>query len=124
MATQVVRRFWERMQTNDFPSVAAVLAPDFVLEWPQTRERIRGAERFVRMNAEYPAHGRWRFTIHRIVGDQHEAVSDVSVTDGALQARAITFFEVADGLVRRITEYWPEPYDAPADRAHLVERMD
>ncbi len=124
MATQVARRFWALMQTNDFPSVAAVLAPDFVLEWPQTRERIRGAERFVRMNAEYPAHGRWRFTIHRIVGDERGAVSDVSITDGRLQARAITFFDVADGLVQRITEYWPEPYDAPAGRAHLVERID
>jgi hypothetical protein len=35
--------------------------------------------------------------------------------------RAVSFFEVADGLVRRIVEYWPEPYDAPANRAHLVE---
>ena len=124
MAAQVAREFWARMKTNDFASVAAVLAPDFVLEWPQTRERLRGAERFVRMNAEYPAQGRWTFTIHRLVGDDREAVSDVGITDGAMNARAITFFEVADGLVRRITEYWPEPYDAPADRAHLVERMD
>jgi ketosteroid isomerase-like protein len=123
-ARQVAQRFWALMQTNDFPAVATVLAPDFVLEWPQTKERIRGAERFVRMNVEYPAHGRWQFTIHRIVGNAREAVSDVGVTDGVLQARAITFFEIADERIRRITEYWPEPCAAPAGRAHLVERMD
>jgi len=123
-AVDVVREFWARMQSNDFASVASVLAPDFVLEWPQTRERIRGAERFVRMNAEYTAHGPWRFTIHRIVGDEREAVSDVSITDGVQQARAISFFETADGRVRRLVEYWPEPYEAPANRAHLVEPMD
>jgi hypothetical protein len=48
----------------------------------------------------------------------------VSITDGVQQARAISFFEVADGRVKRLVEYWPEPYDAPPDRAHLVELMD
>lgn len=112
------------MRSNDFASVAPRLADDFVLEWPQTRERIRGAADFVRMNVEYPAHGPWRFTIHRLVGNAREAVSDVGVTDGVLDVRAITFFEIADGRVRRIVEWWPEPCAAPADRAHLVEQMD
>ena len=123
-AVEIVRTFWTLMQSNDFDAVAAVLAPDFVLEWPQTKERIRGAERFARMNADYPAHGPWQFTIHRIVGDEHQAVSDVGITDGVQQARAISFFETADGRVRRLVEYWPEPYEAPANRAHLVERME
>jgi ketosteroid isomerase-like protein len=122
-AVDIVRQFWTLMQANDFAAVATVLAPDLVLEWPQTKERIRGADRFVRMNAEYPAHGRWEFTIHRIVGDERDAVSDVGITDGVQQARAISFFETADGRVRRIVEYWPEPYEPPANRAHLVERM-
>ena len=122
-AVDIVRQFWTLMQTNDFAAVASVLAPDFVLEWPQTKERIRGADRFVRMNSEYPAHGRWQFTIHRIVGDGRDAVSDVAITDGVQQARAISFFETADGRVRRIVEYWPEPYEPPANRAHLAERM-
>ena len=57
-AVEVVREFWRLMATNDFDAVGAVLSPEFVLEWPQSRERIRGAERFARMNAEYPAHVR------------------------------------------------------------------
>jgi len=36
-------------------------------------------------------------------------------------ARAVSFFEVAEGKVIRIVEFWPEPYLAPANRAHLVE---
>jgi hypothetical protein len=51
-------------------------------------------------------------------------VSDVSITDGPFQARAVPFFEVSDGLEQRLVEWWPEPYDAPANRAHLVESMD
>ena len=121
---EVVREFWRLMATNDFNSVAAVLAPDFVLEWPLSGERIRGADRFAQMNTEYPAHGRWSFTIHRLVGSESEAVSDVAVTDGVQTARAISFFTIDGGKVRRLVEFWPEPCEAPAHRAHLVERMD
>lgn len=119
----VVREFWRLMATNDFHAVAAVLAEDFVLEWPQSKERIRGAERFARMNHEYPAHGRWQFTINRIVGGECEAVSDVTVTDGLQTGRAISFFTVSQGKVARIVEFWPEPYSAHENRAHLVEAI-
>ncbi len=120
-AVAVVREFWRLMATNDFASVASVLAPSFVLEWPQSNERIRGPERFVAMNAEYPAHGSWRFTIHRVVGSEAEVVTDVSVSDGVQNARAISFFTVAGARVTRLVEYWPEPFAARADRAHLVD---
>jgi hypothetical protein len=112
------------MATNDFDSVAAVLAQDFVLEWPQTRERIRGAARFARMNREYPARGPWRFAINRVVGHESEAVSDVTVTDGVRTDRAITFFTVAHGKVARLVEFWPEPSSAAPNRVHLTEPME
>jgi ketosteroid isomerase-like protein len=123
-ATEVVAEFWRLMGSNDFASAARVLAPDFVLEWPQSGERIRGAERFAAMNAEYPAHGPWVFTVHRIVGRDSEAVSDVSVTDGVQTARAVSFFSVAGGRIVRVVEYWPEPFPPSANRGHLTERIE
>lgn len=120
-ATEVVREFWRLMASNDFESVSAVLASDYVLEWPQSNERIRGAERFARMNAEYPANGPWLFHVNRIVGGESEVVSDVSVTDGVQTARCISFFSVVGGKIARQVEFWPEPYAAPANRKHLVE---
>ncbi len=41
-AAEAVREFWRLMGTNDFLAVGTVLADDFVLEWPQSNERIRG----------------------------------------------------------------------------------
>ena len=122
-AIEVVREFWRLMQSNDFHSVSAVLAREFVLEWPQSKERIRGAERFARVNREYPAHGTWQFTILRLIGDGAEAVSEVEITDGVQKAKAISFFTVEGGKITRLVEYWPEPYPAAANRAHLVEPM-
>jgi len=123
-AVEVAQEFWRLMATNDFHSVASVLADEFVLEWPQTGERIRGAERFARMNHEYPAQGLWRFAINRLIGTEAEAVSDVTVTDGSRTDRAITFFTVARGKVTRLVEFWPEPCSPAPNRAHLVERFE
>lgn len=122
-AADVVRAFWRLMGSNDFHAVRAVLAPTFVLEWPQSRERIRGGERFAQMNAEYPAQGRWSFRLNRLVASDTEVVTDVTVSDGTQTARAISFFEVRDGAITRLVEFWPDPYEPPAHRAHLVERL-
>ena len=124
IAVEVVREFWRLMASNDFACVAEVLAPGYVLEWPQTNERIRGAQRLVQMNSEYPAHGRWLFDSHRIVGDGAEAVSDVSITDGVQHARSISFFTVADGKIEPQVEFWPKPYAPPANRQHLTEPLE
>ena len=123
-AADIARDFCRLMASNDFSSEAAVLAPEFLLEWPQSRERIRGPERFALLNHEYPAHGPWQFTINHLVGGVSEVVSDVTVTDGVQNARAISFFTVVNDKIIRLVEFWPEPYAAPATRAHLVEAID
>lgn len=119
--TALATGFWEAMATNDFARVRPLLATDFVLDWPQSGERIVGPDNFIRMNEEYPANGPWRFTVERLVGAADEAVTSVRVTDGVVHGRAITFFTVADGRISRIVEYWPEPFAARPERAHLVE---
>jgi ketosteroid isomerase-like protein len=120
-AVKIVQTFWELMGTNDFRSVGSVLTDDFVLDWPQSGERIRGRENYAAMNEQYPAQGRWTFTINRIVGDDDQAVSDVFVTDGFQKARAISFFIVREGKISRMVEFWPEPFLARDNRSHLVE---
>lgn len=122
-AESVVREFWRRMASNDFASVGAVLAPDFVMEWPQSRERIRGAERFCRMNAEYPTTGRWRFQINRLVASGESVVTQVSLGDGTQSAEPVSFFTVRGGKIVQLVEYWPEPFAPAENRRHLVEPM-
>jgi ketosteroid isomerase-like protein len=119
---QVVENFWAAMQTNDFRRAGELLHEDYVLEWPQSGERIRGRANFVAVNENYPAHGRWEFTVHHILAEGNEVVSDVGVTDGLVNARVITFSTVRDGRILRQTEFWPDPFEAAAWRAQWVER--
>lgn len=122
-AERVVRHFWSLMQENHFTAVGAVLSDDFLLEWPQSGECIRGRANFAAMNAAYPAHGPWRFDVRRLIAQPHGVVTETDVTDGVQGARAITFFELRDEKIARIVEYWPDPFAPRPDRAAWVEPM-
>lgn len=120
---EIIAGFWVVMQTNDFKAAGEFLHDDYILEWPQSGERIRGRANFVAINENYPAHGRWEFSIHSIVAEGDQAVSDVDITDGTIQARVITFSTIRDGKIWRQTEFWPDPFEPGAWRARWVERF-
>jgi ketosteroid isomerase-like protein len=120
-ARQLVEQYWQTMNTNNWNAVGALLHDDFLLEWPQSGERFRGRINFAMMNANYPAAGVWRFTVNRVIADETGAASDVGVTDGARNDRVVSFFELRDGRIWRMTEFWPDPFEPAAWRAQLVE---
>lgn len=119
----LVEQFWAAMQANDWQAAGTFLHDDYVLEWPQSNERIRGRSNFIAINQHYPAAGRWRFVVNRIVADAGTVVTDVSVTDGEQSGHAITFSEIRDGQIGRQIEYWPDPFEAPAWRTQWVEQI-
>ena len=121
---QVVESFWAAMQTNDFKRAGELLHDDYLLEWPQSGEQIRGRANFVAINENYPAHGRWEFTVHRIFAEGNEVVSDVGVSDGVITGRVITFSTIRDGRILRQTEFWPDPFEPAAWRAQWVEKIE
>jgi hypothetical protein len=111
----------ERLEARDWPAVAELLAEDVVYEMPQTRERIRGRAAFLRFNVEYS--GDWHLRVRRVVADGRSAALWLDVRVGAEQQDACVWLELSDhDLISRIVDYWPEPYDPPPGRDHLVER--
>ncbi|MDT0493156.1 nuclear transport factor 2 family protein [Kitasatospora albolonga] len=118
-----VEAYWATADTRDWDAFAATLADDVVYELPQTRERIHGKERYLRFNQEYP--GDWHVRIERIVADAEgrQAAARTEVTVGPEQLHAIHFFTFDEqGLINGVTDFWPESYEPPAGREHLVER--
>jgi ketosteroid isomerase-like protein len=118
---QIVEALWDAFDRFDFDAAGTLLHDDFVCEWPQSGERIRGRENFVAINQYYP--GQWRCTIQRILVCADEVVTETQVRDGDEQYTAISFFTLAGGKIVHVREYWPDPYPAPEWRAQWVERM-
>lgn len=121
---EIVRQFWAAMQRNDFRAAGELLDDAYTLEWPQSGECVRGRANFVAVNEQYPAVGRWHFTINQLLADGDTVVTDVSVRDeGRTSARAITFSTVRAGRIVDQVEFWPDPFEPAEWRAGWVERM-
>ncbi|UUU23948.1 nuclear transport factor 2 family protein [Streptomyces sp. DSM 40750] len=118
---KTVETFWATAEARDWAALGETLAENIVYELPQTRERIRGRERNVRFMREYP--GDWHARIERIVAEPGQVVSWVHVTAGVEEMYAISFFTGDEhGRIATMTDFWPEPYEPPFAREHLVER--
>ncbi len=116
----VVRRFVETLEARDWDAWTEVMHPDVVYRIPQTREQISGRDAYVRFNREFP--GEWHLTPKRVIGEDDQGVCWFGWQVGDESADAVAFFVVRDGLVTEVTDFWPEPYDPPPGREHLVTR--
>jgi ketosteroid isomerase-like protein len=118
---RVVERLWGAMQARDWAAVGALLLDDFVCEWPQSGERIRGRHNYIELNRNYP--GDWRIEAVRVVASGDEAASEVAIRLDGRTDIAASFYTLRGGKLLRETDYWPEPCEAPPWRARWVERF-
>lgn len=117
----LVFAFAEALEHRDWDAFTAVLSPDVVYELPQTRERIRGRERYMQFNTEYP--GDWHVEPQLVIGDDHDGCLLFRWTLDDQSMLAVALFEIDGDRIVKVTDFWPEPYDPPAGREHLVERL-
>jgi ketosteroid isomerase-like protein len=122
-ARDVVAAYWAAAEARDWAGFASLVAEQVVYEVPQTHERVRGRDAYIRFNAEgFP--GDWHLEVERIVGQGRHAASWIQMTDAGERYPGLCFFDLdEDGRIARITDFWPQPYELPASRAHLVERF-
>jgi 3-phenylpropionate/cinnamic acid dioxygenase small subunit len=52
---EAIEVYWATAEARDWDAYAALLTADVVYEMPQSRERIRGKERYMSFNTDYPA---------------------------------------------------------------------
>lgn len=118
---QLIVELWQRMGRFDFAGAGELLHDDYICEWPQSNERIRGRENFVALNSNYP--GRWAAEVKRVFGQGAQVASEVTLTWENQVVMVVSFYEIRDGKIYHEIDYWPEPYAAPGWRAQWVERL-
>jgi len=121
---QQAQQFLAEMFTNLSPEAEYELRhEDYVMEMPQSGERIRGRKRMREFQEAYPAPPNIR--LRRVIVRKGlwivEGVNDYG--EGRVFT-ALVIFELRDGRIWRDTRYYAEPFDAPQWRAHLVEKME
>jgi ketosteroid isomerase-like protein len=113
----------DALNGGDLKALDKVFADDIVMEWPQSGERIVGAQNRREIYDRFPALP--HVTPRRIAGsgDLWTLQADLDYGDGD-PFLCVFIFEMHDGLIARETGYWSKPFPAPDWREPWVERME
>ncbi len=113
---------WAASDANDFETEHRIYLEDAVLEYPQSGERTRGRSNIQNQRASQPS--KKRFSIRRIIGSGELWVTEFILTYDDKPSYTVSVMEFRGDKVARETQYFADPFLAPAFRAQWVERMD
>ena len=113
---------WAASDANDFETEHLIYHADAVLEYPQSGERTRGRSNIQNQRASQP--NKKRFTVRRIIGSGDLWVTEFILTYDGKPSYTVSIMELKGDKVARETQYFADPFPAPAFRAQWVERMD
>lgn len=132
------------INTRDWAALDALTHPDFIEEYPQSGERIRGGANLRAILENYPggitesasrapevygAEDRWvvapNFSVIKVsgTGDVYTTVISARYPDGS-HWFIVSLFRMSDGKMRSATTYFAPDFPAPDWRARFVERME
>jgi len=113
---------WAASDANDFETEHLIYHEDAVLEYPQSGELTRGRSNIQGQRESQP--NQKRFSIRRIVGSGDLWVTEFILTYDNKPSYTVSIMEFNGDKVARETQYFADPFVAPAFRAKWVERMD
>ena len=113
---------WTASDANDFETEHRIYHEDAVLDYPQSGERTRGRSNIQNQRASQP--NKKRFTIRRIIGNGDLWVTEFVLTYDGKPSYTVSVMEFRGDKVGRETQYFADPFVAPASRSQWVERMD
>ena len=114
-------RHWAASDANDFETEHRIYQEDAVLDYPQSGERTRGRHNIQCQRASQPS--KKRFTVRRIIGSGDLWVTELILTYDGKPSYTVRIMELGGDKVARETQYFADPFVAPAFRAQWVERM-
>jgi hypothetical protein len=112
---------WAASDANDFVTEHLIYLEDAVLDYPQSGERTRGRSNIQGQRASQPSNK--RFSIRRIIGSGNLWVTEFILTYDGKPSYTVSIMEFSGVKVARETQYFADPFPAPAFRAQWVERM-
>src|SRR6202050_4767349 len=113
---------WAASDANDFETEHRIYHEDAVLEYPQSGERIRGRRNI--QNQRTKQLNKKRFTVRRMIGGGDLWVTEFILSYDGKPSYTVSIMEFSGDKVARETQYFADPFVAPASRAQFVERMN
>lgn len=116
-----IDQHWAASAAGDLIAEHDIYHDDVVCEYPQSGEVIRGRRHLQALRSHHPDKPSG-FVVRRIVGENNLWVTEYTIAYAGRLAHTVSIMEFRDGKVARETQYFADPFDAPAWRARWVEQ--
>jgi ketosteroid isomerase-like protein len=116
-----LERFFEAFERRDLDALDGLVHDDYIEEYPQSGERIRGKDNARAVNENYPG-------LPSLINRSYNISGNLGVMEMTLEydgdrVHACEIVEFEEGKIKRARTYFAEPFEAPQWRAQWVERM-
>ena len=111
---------WAASASGDLETEHNIYDDNVLCEYPQSGEKIHGRRNLQALRGHHPGKPSG-FSIRRIVGAGDLWVTEYVINYQGKQFSTVSIMEFRDGKVVHETQYFAEPFEAPAWRSQWVE---
>jgi SnoaL-like domain len=112
---------WRASADGDADAEHDIYADDSICDYPQSGERILGRKNLQALRSHHPGKPSG-FQVRRIVGGDDLWVTEYTIVYQGKPAFTVSIMEFRDGKVVHETQYFADPFEAPAWRKQWVEQ--
>jgi ketosteroid isomerase-like protein len=103
----LVKDYWAALERRDWERAESFLAPDVVIEHPDSGRVWRGRDSFMTFNRTYP--GEWHVAVVRSIAGENEVAAEVAAINNGVREACLGFYTLHDGQIAHAKEWWMTP---------------
>lgn len=119
---EALNRHWQASAAGDVNTEHDIYADDAVCDYPQSGERILGRQNLQALRSHHPGKPSG-FKIRRMIGSDDLWVTEYTINYKEQLAYTVSIMEFHDGKVVHETQYFTDPFEAPAWRKQWVQQI-
>jgi hypothetical protein len=117
---EALEAHWQASAAGDLDAEHRIYADDALCDYPQSGERILGRANLQALRGAHPARPSG-FDVRRMQGSGNLWITEYTIKYDDRVAFTVSIMEFRDGKVVHETQYFSEPFDAPAWRSRWVQ---
>jgi ketosteroid isomerase-like protein len=120
---EALNAHWRASAAGDVNAEHDIYEDDAICDYPQSGERILGRANLQALRSHHPGKPSG-FTIRRMQGTGDLWVTEYMISYEGGRAYTVSIMEFRNGKVAHETQYFADPFEAPAWRSRWVQQIN
>jgi hypothetical protein len=119
---EILNAHWRASAGGDVDAEHDIYDDDAICDYPQSGERILGRSNLQALRSHHPGKPSG-FNVRRVLGKGDLWITEYTIIYQGQIAYTVSIMEFRNGKVVHETQYFADPFDAPAWRSQWVQRI-